>query len=263
MVRMRRATQLVTVFGGQQHSAEAAAYFAAMTNQLAVADKAAITAFIEGLKSDNIWTKIEIGYILALDDAQQSKLNFRNPDVFALADVGGGATHESRRGLTGNGSSTKQNTQWNPNDDRTVCSQDDISLWCWSRTDAQEAATGAGSTASPGLSMLTRNTSDQAVARCNDANTVGRNNAASIGLFGVSRSAPGTKKYWKNGLQISTDISTSTTGLCATDLHVCGASPSSFSTKQNAFWMVATGLAGLESALYDRVNTLLTNFGAA
>jgi hypothetical protein len=87
--------------GGPIFDPDARAWFAAMPTQPTNQVKNILNDFIEGLKTDNLWTLIDGGNFLCLETLNQGLVDFKSPSRVATTAPGFTSTFTSYRGVTG------------------------------------------------------------------------------------------------------------------------------------------------------------------
>lgn len=110
---MSRSGGILTLLSGG-FTAEAKVLFAAMTVQPNGARKTLINKTIRRLKASGAWALMDVFYMMAAHDEQAGRLNWKAPGSFTLANIGGGSAFTVDRGFKGNGTSTAQDTTYNP-----------------------------------------------------------------------------------------------------------------------------------------------------
>jgi hypothetical protein len=221
---------------------------------------------VTSLKSaGNIWGDLDLAYSSAAADSQAARINWKNPGVKTLVDIGGGPAFVADRGFTGNGSSTALDTGWTPSIDAVKFAQNDASIWWWSLTDVASNSNDIGNlNVDPSARGIARTTGDQISARLNNAgaNFVSVANTSSIGLFGVQRRGASDLRIFKNGVQLATDTDAST-GLPTVPMWICGAYNTQYSARQIAFAAFGASLAGKELDFYNIIHAYMQAVGAA
>lgn len=223
-----------------------------------------IDATIKKLKRHGIWYKLDVLYVMAAHASQAANLNWKNPGTHTLTAIGGGATFTADRGYQGNGSSTAMSCGYVPSTNGVSFTQDDASIWCWNNLDQQDAQPSVGRVASIGYHILGRNASNNMGGRLNDNDVTTRANSNGIGLFGISRPAAGTKRYWRNGAQVGTDISGASTGVSTVASFAAGGgAATAWEDNQTALYALGAALSGLESSFDEICRTYMQGVGNA
>lgn len=222
-----------------------------------------INSHIAGLQDDGIWVNLDAMYRYDAADSQAASLNWINPQKFQMIDVGAGASFQSDRGYTGNGTTTAKSTQFQPSVSGVNYTLDSASLWYRNRTEGQVAVRDVGNQTNPQIAIVTRNGSDLISVVANETGgSTSISNTSAIGFFGAQRVSSTVKRVWKNGVQIGGDQSVVTPGIPAQPLWICGANAASFSTRQIASLYIASSLAGLEAQLAARDLAYATAVGS-
>lgn len=220
--------------------------------------------FIAGLQTDGVWNSI-LGIWLAGSNDQGSRLNWKTPASFALANVGTGPTFVADRGWTGNGVDQALSTQITPSTDGgAIYTQDSAGLHVWCRTNVAENAADIGAAVTHNAFIRTRSAGDAISGTVNTAATSTAVIASSIGLTSIVRPNSANERIYKNGVQQGSDLAVASTGLPAGPMRLCGRGTDLWSTKQIAAGVITGGLTTPQVlALYTRMNTYLTAIGAA
>lgn len=243
-------------------NSEAATVAAAMSTPPTDARKAAIDALVGTLKTAGVWTALDILYVLAAADSQAALLNWKNPATFTAVPVNS-PTFVADRGFTGDGAASRVRTGFTPSTNGVNFTQNNGSIWAWSRTAGQDGANEAGSLATPRTALAFRNFSNLMVGRVNGDGTFTAASTDGSGFFGATRAVSTTIKLWRNGAQLGTDQASTSGGLNAAEQWLCGASSTSFSTRQISAGAWGAALTGLESAFYNAMLAYMQNVGAA
>lgn len=260
---MRPSEQIITLLGGAPvYTAAANTLFAAMTTPPTAARKATINNLIVALQNAGIWASLDILYVMAAADSQAARLNWKNPSTFTLAPANS-PSFAADRGYTGDGASSRLAPSWSGGTNGVNFVQNSASAWFWSRTSGQSASPDIGIISTTGNSIVARSVADNVIARVNDNDTTGQPNTDGSGFLGVQRSGSSAKRYWRNGAQVGIDISVASVAPSTSGVWVCGANPSSFSTRQEAAAAWGASLSGLESSFYSAMLTYMQAVGAA
>jgi hypothetical protein len=242
--------------------ADAQLIFDAFTTPPTDARKITINTCVLALKAAGVWSALDILYVLAAADAQAARINWKNPGVKTLTAVNAPA-FAADRGYTGNGTSSRLDTAWVPSTDGVNFTQDNASMWIWSRTSGQSALYDQGNISGAFLSALKlRGTTDVLTAYLNDAGTNVSSVTDASGFFGVQRPAAASKKVWRNGSQIGT-AGTATTGIPPTAQWGLGANGSGFSVREESALAWGASVSGSEAAFYNAMLAYMQAVGAA
>lgn len=259
-----RVSSLTRRFGGLAEAlgvqVETANLVARMNPAPTAARITLINNLIVSLKSAGIWTDLDVFYVLAAHDAQAARLNWKGAP-YSLTEVNS-PTFTTDRGYTGNGTSSYLSTGWRASDG-VKFTLNEAGMWVWSRSNIAESIAACGVVASNGLTIFPRSATDNMAAALNDNVTTNRTNANGAGLFGASRTSAATKKYWRNGAQVGADVTAASVSLNGSQVRVCGASASSYSTREIAAFAAGASLTGKEADFYNALNTYMIAVGAA
>jgi len=120
-----------TAAGGVGYSAEATAYFAAMSVAPDDTRKGLLNTLIAALMTAGVWTKLDALYIMAAHDAQAARVNAANPA--SVATVSGSEVFLADRGYKGDASASYIDTGWNPttaSSPKWVRNDAHMGIWC-------------------------------------------------------------------------------------------------------------------------------------
>ena len=256
---------------GPSYSAEATAYFAAMSVAPDATRKGLLDALIVGLKSDGVWAKLDWLSITAAHDAQAGRVNAVTPAQVATAV--NSPTFTTDRGYTGDGTTSYLNSGWNPTTATTPkMVQNSASMGVWLGTDSSSnTQDDIGTTARASIDGR------RSAAATFGANLQSATNdisgtmspASSVGFSSWSRYGAASAELFKNGVSLGTKASTTNAPangnfflLAANNVAALG-TPTRFSPRrsQAAFW--GEQLSAAEHlALYNRLATYMTAIGA-
>ncbi len=254
---------LRAILASNQYCAAAKTLFAAMNNVPTVQRAIIIDATIRSLQSAGIWSQLDVLYILAAADSQAALLNWVNPGVFTAIPVNS-PTFVVDRGYTGDGATSRLRTQYTPSVNGVQFTQNNASMFVWSNTNVAQAAQDMGNiSATINDRLATRAVGDLVTSRLNSATTGAASNASSLGLIGTSRASSTIQNFWRNGVNISGNLSATTTGLCGGELWICGANSGIYSTKQLAAAVIGGSLLNLQPSLYGSILSYIKNVGVA
>lgn len=246
------------------YSAEATAYFAAMSVQPDATRKGLIDALISGLKSDGVWAKLDCLYLLGAHDAQAARLNAKNPGTFTASAVNS-PTFTVDRGYAGDGATSYLDTGFNPATAPTPqYALNSASFGVWSRADVMDTGIDIGNTSS--VNGITCRSSTTTNLR-GTVNTGSFNSYStvtnSLGHHALSRTASNLIAGYKNGSPLTTGSNTSSGVGSSSFRLLAGYNTTTFSVRQLSAAHIGAGLNGTDmAALYSRLNTYLTAIGA-
>ena len=253
----------LTVTDVAEYTAESTAYFAAMTVQPDATRKGVIDALISGLKSDGLWAKLDLLYLLGAHDAQAARLNVKNPGTNNLSAVNS-PTFTTDRGYAGDAVSAYLDTGMAQN--ATVQATQNSHSQHFG-IQAKHAAANSqhyiGTTAagSPNLVRIDRTGSEMLYVRANNGSEQMASSAVE-GVFSSSRtSATGFKVYRGGSVTLNDTTSASVARISAniTLLRQGGV----YTTGRMSFYGVGAGLSDTEAANFaSRIQTYLTAIGA-
>jgi hypothetical protein len=238
---------------------DAEALFARMTVQPSDARKIVINDCIVALKAAGVWPLLDVLWLLAAHDEQAALLNWK---AATTTPVALNTVFAIDRGFTGDGISARIHTRYNPSAISGNYTQDDASLWVWCRTGSLNSVGDVGTITAPMAVVCVMNANGDISIGINDSAPNETGTASSIGFSGASRSDASFKRAWRNGVQLGADMLTTSNGVPDTEQWICGANPSSFSTRQIAAAAWGASLAGKELAFYTAILNYMTAVGA-
>lgn len=246
----------------RRYEQETANLIANMTVQPSAARIVLIEALIAGLKTDGIWDKLDVLYILAAHDAQAARLNWKAPGTRTATETAT-VTHTTDRGYAADGVAGELNTTFNPSTHGVNFLQDASTLFLWSRTAGQSTNPALGLRTAAGSHIHPRNASDQFAYRINQtAATTVTAQADGSGLFAVTRTGAAATQGYRNGATLGAAGSTASNAPGNSSLSL-GRNNSTFSTVEGAAIGAGGILSGAEHAnLYTRLATYMTAVGA-
>lgn len=249
--------------GGAVYSAEATAYFTAMSSQPDATRKGLIDTLIAGLKTDGVWSKLDLFYLLASHDAQSAGLNAKTPAANVIT-VTATCPFTTDRGYTSNGTTGYLDTNFNPATAGGNWTQNSASLFSW--VNASSATAGPNCTwGNNGLTLAVLPHLTGSILR-----GYANSGAAS---FGTTASGAGSRCVSRTGAAlVDAQLNGATSGTTQTTASAAPTSANAwllrYNTTYNARDRIACaalggGLSGAEmTALHNRVSTYLTAIGA-
>jgi hypothetical protein len=228
--------------------------------------KTAINTLIAGLKTDGLWSILDVLCIAGLNSSD-SLINWKTPGTFNSSAVNSPA-FVADRGFTAASSGSKYiNTNYNPTSAAGNYTQNSASMGFYSRNNVSEGSydMGGASNVSGFASIFSRNGST-AFWRINDSNEESLSNSDSSGLILATRTSSTTRILYRNSSALGSRTQTSGTmpnlNFFVGTLNFSG-TPSSISSRQYAMWFMSGGLSGTNvSNFYNRIQTYMTAIGA-
>lgn len=241
--------------GAPSYSAEATAYFAAMSSQPDDTRKAVIDAFITTLVSEGIWAKLDAAGIVRAHDAQAARLWLTDPARSAT--VVGSPTFTADRGYTGVPSTGYLDSGFNAAVDGSNYTQNDCCFGGYLTpgvgTDTAVTVYMMGSSSST-MRLAPRAVSDTVRARINSASeTVSAISAVATraGLTAAQRTGAALTEVFRNGASVGTDTDAST-ALASASVHLLTANGSgTVIDNQMGFWWAGGSLTSGQHAALD------------
>lgn len=260
--------QRLTAPAPPSYSAEATAYFAAMSVQPDATRKSALDTLISSLKTGGVWAKLDWLTVHAAHDEQAARVNAVNPAQ--VASVGVAPTFTTDRGYTGNGTTQYLNTGWNASTAGGKFTQNDCSMGVWCGTDV--TASGQYDLGNSNATICARSgTGSPMTAQSASGSTITLPASTSVGFTSWSRTGSTAGVAYKNGAALGTAISSTSTTLRNAPFLIGAANTSttgtvtagSFSTRRNQAVCWGSQLSGAEQlALYNALATYMTAVGA-
>ncbi len=222
--------------------------------------KKALDTLILGLKTQDMWDKFDLLYLLAGHDQQATRINIVYPGRFDLT-TSGTLTFTQDRGWTGDGSASRLQTGFTPSTNAVKFTQNNASMGVWSLTSGQGAAADMGVGSTVNVFLRCRNASDQAVANINDTSNLTVSNTDGSGLFIAQRRASNDRRIFRNSVDLTGANAIASTGLSSAALWFCGANSASFSARRQILGWVGSSFSGKEAALGALFTTYFTTLG--
>jgi hypothetical protein len=248
-------------------NAETAALLAALTGNYSKALKHEWDTAIGALKAVEAWQDFDILYPIgaipgtASENAADSRLNWKNPGTFTAIGVNL-PTHGSGY-WQGDGSSSRLRTQYTPSINGVKFTQNDAAIWAWSLTDSAQTAYDLGNASvAPATSLNFKNASNNQQSIINrSAGSLTGAVADGLGMIGVQCRGSTDNRNWKNGSQIGSTGTGTTTGVPTQEQWICGSNSTMFSSRRIALASWGASQSGREASLYTIFQTLFTAAG--
>jgi hypothetical protein len=244
------------------YGAEATALFARMSVQPDATHKGYINTLIEGLKTDGVWTLLDVFDVFAADNATDALLNWKSTSFNPT--LGNGAmTWTQYEGYTG--ANTKYlDTNFNPTSAAGNFSLNSATAGLYVRNNPGTGIISMGASALPAIRMQTRSAADACT-------TVGPNSSTSTtssaticsthaGMTSCRRNTNAVS-ITRNGVSVGTSTH-APTGLQNVNINILGNGTSSSSTEQVSMFYAGAFLDDTKLlALYNRFQTYMTSLG--
>jgi len=226
----------------------------------------AINNLVIALKAKGLWTKMKAIYPFVGGTAFTHKWNLKDPrdlnSAFRLT-YSGTITHDSS-GLKGENTGYSI-TYINPS---VVLGIDNNALGVYSLTNSivGSADIGCQNGDTQRLSMEIKAGSTQGVIDfynfSNDRATLNMNGVASTGLFVANRSSNVVLNGWRNGVKLTSNLTTRTSQIPTENINIGCSSPNFRTSRKYAFAFVSLGLTDTNvQDLYTAVQTYQTALG--
>jgi hypothetical protein len=222
-----------------------------------------INDLIAGLKTDGVWDKLDVLWVLAAHDAQAARLNWKTPASFALTAVNS-PTFTTDRGYAGNGTTSYLNTGWDPTNNGVNTLQNDAHIAAWNRTSRGTNNSVIAGAQNPQLAIYPR-TGSGISGGVHGAGLTAANSDSS-GLVMQERTGASATRAYRNGSSLGTGTDTST-GRPSVDVYIGGLNASGSFAVGTTDQCAAVSIGGslnttLALALYNRLQTYMTAVGA-
>jgi hypothetical protein len=253
-----------TLTGYAFQDADAEAYVLAMSVEPDDVRKLLIEEFITGLKDDDIWDEIALGYLLAAHDGQAGRLNFKDPAVLTAGLVSS-PTFTTDRGYTGDGVSSKLRTNWDPTALGAAAlpfAQNSAHAMAWTTTSHNNTNRVLGNTGVSQVKLQPSTGASQSQFNMNTANVdqIATTSAATIGFFLAQRIDANNMSGWSDTTEV-TKVQASVALPSSEQFLVGGTTNSNIQRLGAASW--GSSLDTKEVAYRNRLLTYMQGVGAA
>lgn len=245
-------------------STEALTLFAAMSVQPTAARKLLIDQTIRSLIAAGVWAKIDdIGFI-AGHTGQAGFLKWKS--LTPMAESAAGGTFTVDRGYLSNGT-TYLDTNYNPTTVAGNFTQNSAFFGMWSRTDAQSNGVALGTNPAAEARLVLRRasaTTDAMDGRINDASNDQSTATvpSSIGWSVIDRPNGTTKRFFKNGAQVGTDVARNSSALLNSNI-LLGNNGGAILARETSVFAAGGSLTPAEhAALYGIIASYMEAVGA-
>lgn len=261
-----------TAAAASGYSAEATAYFAAMSVAPDATRKGHLNTLIAALKTAGVWAKLDALYIMAAHDAQAARVNAVNPA--SVATTSGTLTFTTDRGYAGNGTTGYMSTGFNPSTaSNPKFTQNSAHMGAWSRTAGNSGAEVGTiiAAASPGSAAVSTNVFGNSRVYVNSGNSFEAvaNSPATAHICWSRTGAATTPCYRNASLVVTSTLASVAPGnseilLAAANSSTTGTiTPVNYCSNQIMFVHWGSQLSGAEvTALYNALDTYKTAVGA-
>lgn len=251
------------------YDAASAAYFAAMTVQPNSIRKSLIDNFVKGLKTDGLYSLLDMLHLIASHDAQAATLNLINPATATIT-LSGAPAFTTDIGYTTDGSTNFLNTNRAANAGGNFA-QNSGTFGVYINSSVAGSGTslaGAYDGSSGTVINPFGTTANSSAYRLNSGSGVsitgagGPNN--SLGLSSASRSSASAMRGWRNGVQVGINSTAGTSiALVATTFKMGAITTTAVrGARFAADYLGSDMIATQQLAFYNRLLTYLTAIGA-
>lgn len=256
------------LFRKKSYDSDALALFNRMTVQPNSTRKRLISNFFKGVKSDNglgtLSQAFDCMWFVAGHNQVETRLNWVKND-HNLTEVNA-PTWTLDRGFKGNGSTMYLNTNYNLSTQGVNFTKNDASFGIYSRTNE-----GFAGDTEMGLVIIIYSISLQ-IRRDTDLISISLNspapltltNTTGLGLFCGTRENSTTVKFWRNGIEISSQASTSQTPENDNVFMLArnAGTADSYSEREISFGYIGSAVRINQLLLFNRVEEYLDAIGA-
>lgn len=225
-----------------------------------------INALIVRLQLANVWSGFDNWWLLAAEDQQAARVNWKAPGVSFTLTAVNSPTFTTDRGYAGNGTTSYLSSGWIPSTHGVQYASGSSSVLCWVRTNTASTSTITGST-----NDFIRNRISTSFIAGRQSGTTTTNSSTThtaAGFAAITRPDASNINFWLNGAQLGTTVASADGVMSTTEIFICAGnnagSPGSPTTKEISW--VAWGrnfTSGEITSIYNAVNTYLTAVGAA
>lgn len=246
---------------GPAYDPDAEALFARFTTPPTVERKGVINTLIVALKTEGVWSKLDLLYVLAAADAQAARRNWKQ-DLYNATAVSG-PVFTTDRGYAGDGTASYLDSGFQLGVSPGASAQNSSYLMSWTRTDLNSSGVDVGAN----NNSIAPRSAGSFSGRCMNNTVLGVVVASSAGMSSAARSGASDWRHSRNGalLQNNSQTSTTPTGF---SLFVGGRNLSGVlanpSSRQISVVCAGSYLTESEDlALYNALLAYLTSVGAA
>lgn len=260
---------LAPVGGGGGDEAETTALVARMTTPPTTLRRSQINTLIAALKSNGVWSKLDVLVILAAADAQAALLNWKadanNPTAVSAP------SFTADRGYTGNNTSAYLNSNFNPAVHGVGYTLNSAHVSAWSRTAAADpnggTLVGGRDNGSDHNTYLHGNTQGSYIYNVNHGSGVVGAATDGSGHLIANRTASAASQGYRNGSLVGTS-SVVANASPSVNLYVLAWNSigvaSEFANAQVAAYSAGAGLTATEATnFYSAMNAYMVAVGAA
>lgn len=234
----------------RSYSPESVAAFAQMDVQPTLERKASYDDVIGALVAANIWSYLDVFYLLAAHSEQAALLNLRDP-VGSYNGRNSGSVFVADLGFIPDGVAAEVNTGFDPFlvSSTSHFQQDSaaIGFWCESSVQTSTSPVGSATTTTNATIITPRNTSDQFTGQVNASSGATITNTDAQGFYAIDRSGASTTTYYKNGVSVGT--SSVSSGTPADNLIKIGKQNSSFQSSIASALFISSSFSAAQHAL--------------
>ena len=258
------------LFAKKSYDSDAVTFFNRMTVQPNSTRKRLISDFFKGVKSDNglgtLSQAFDCIWFYAGHNQVETRLNWVK-NAHNLTEVNT-PTWTLDRGFKGNGSTMYLNTNYNPSTQGINFTQNDASFGIYSRTNegfVGDTEMGLAILVYPIFLQIRRNTDLMSVG-VNSPAPLTVTNTTGLGLFCGTRENSTTIKFWRNGIEISSQASTSQTidsdNVFTLARSTGAGAVDSYSEREISFGYIGSAVRINQLLLFNRVEEYLDAIGA-
>lgn len=242
-----------TIVSGGSYESESTALFDRMTNQPDNTRKTVINNLISSLKTNGIWSKLDLLYIFASHDEQSSLLNWKSTS-YNCSKVNS-PTFTTDRGFSTSGSPNYITTNYNPSTNGVNYTLNSCSMGVYNRTNSGGNSGEIGVYVGSNYAyILITNGSNNYSSILNTTTGSVFNLGTYIGFFSTNRSSNTSMQFYRNGSNFSSPTNTSSSIPNQTIFILCisnNGSPATYSNKQISVAFVGGSLNSTEQSNFN------------
>jgi hypothetical protein len=222
---------------------------------------------IRSLKSEGIWTLLDVFYVYANDGSKEfATLNWKSPSTFQSTMVNS-PSWTGTLGFTSNGTSSYINTNWNPSTNGVNFTLNNAAIIIHvNGTGSASSGVDMGANGASGVGRVklnARRTDNTYLAEINVSTVVtGGATTNALGFFQLRRIASNSYAVFKNGSSQFTSSQASTV-MTTSNFYVGGlnsnGTPANLNNRAASCFGAGASLSGLENTLYTVWNTYISN----
>jgi hypothetical protein len=231
--------------------------------------KLTIDTLIKKLKSDTIFQKLDLFYVMAATDTGQANINWVTPSAYRLLRFSG-LTFTTDEGYKGNGTSGYMKTQWIPSVNAVNYQLNSASVGTYVRNEVLDGGPIVGATSGGNYIYHQPKASANSTFRIllNDAGFTAPNASSTLGMYSGSRVSstsvvPSINGVVRNALtKTSTAVPTSMVNLFVNSISNTGTTSGSFDSSQISMVFLGGALTNRQQEkFFDHFHDYMVSIG--